>query len=105
MFPDNSFLINFVSGAVAGSIASTITLPFDVIKTIKQIEMGEKDIMKVKAGQARSNMTIAKELISEQGVKSLFSGKKIFNNKAEGCRPKNCKISAMGEWSERFFLQ
>ena len=76
MFPDNSFLINFVSGAVAGSIASTITLPFDVIKTIKQIEMGEKDIMKVKAGQARSNMTIAKELISEQGVKSLFSGKK-----------------------------
>lgn len=74
MFPDNSFLINFVSGAVAGSIASTITLPFDVIKTIKQIEMGEKDIMKVKAGQARSNMTIAKELISEQGVKSLFSG-------------------------------
>ena len=76
MFPDNSFLTNFVSGAVAGSIASTITLPFDVIKTIKQIEMGEKDIMKVKAGQARSNMTIAKELISEQGVKSLFSGKK-----------------------------
>merc|ERR1711976_718181 len=71
---ENSFLINFVSGALAGSVASTITLPFDVIKTIKQIEMGEKDIMRVKPGHTRTNMTIARELLSEQGVRSLFSG-------------------------------
>jgi len=71
---ENSFLVNFVSGAVAGSVASTITLPFDVIKTIKQIELAEKDIMKVSPGRSRSNMAIAKELISEQGFRSLFSG-------------------------------
>jgi len=63
----DSFMVNFVSGAAAGSVASTITLPFDVIKTIKQVEIG-------KSGMARSNMVIVRELMSNQGVKSLFAG-------------------------------
>ena len=48
-----SFLVNFTAGAVAGSVASTITLPFDVIKTLKQIEIGERDIMGVRPGRQR----------------------------------------------------
>jgi hypothetical protein len=43
-----------VSGAVAGTVASTATLPFDVIKTMKQIEIGDVDIMQVKTGEMNS---------------------------------------------------
>merc|ERR1719239_182700 len=71
---ENNFLINFMSGALAGSVASTVTLPFDVIKTLKQIEMGEKDIMKIKPGITRSNMTIARELLADQGRRALITG-------------------------------
>jgi len=69
-----SYTNTFVSGAVAGSVASTITLPFDVLKTMKQIEMGEKDIMDVKSGVSRTNREIFRGIIKEQGVKGLFSG-------------------------------
>uniref|UniRef100_A0A3Q3ELG8 Solute carrier family 25 member 40 n=1 Tax=Labrus bergylta TaxID=56723 RepID=A0A3Q3ELG8_9LABR len=33
--------ITFLSGALSGSIASIITLPFDVVKTRRQVELGE----------------------------------------------------------------
>eukprot|EP00088_Acartia_fossae_P034639 TRINITY_DN3555_c0_g1_i13.p1 TRINITY_DN3555_c0_g1~~TRINITY_DN3555_c0_g1_i13.p1 ORF type:complete len:386 (-),score=58.63 TRINITY_DN3555_c0_g1_i13:531-1649(-) len=74
MFGYESFAVDFASGAVAGSIASTVTLPFDVIKTTKQIEIGERDIMAVHRGVARTNQQIVQDILREQGVKGLFSG-------------------------------
>jgi len=74
LFGYDSFFVNFVSGAVAGSVASTVTLPFDVIKTTKQIEIGERDIMQVQRAVMRSNNQIVRDILKEQGFKGLFSG-------------------------------
>jgi len=74
LFGYDSFFVNFTSGAVAGSVASTVTLPFDVLKTIKQIEIGERDIMQVSKGQARTNQQIVRDILREQGARGLFSG-------------------------------
>jgi len=74
LFGYDSFFVNFVSGAVAGSVASTVTLPFDVIKTTKQIEIGERDIMQVQKGVTRSNKQIVRDILKEQGVRGLYSG-------------------------------
>ncbi|XP_037723897.1 solute carrier family 25 member 40 isoform X5 [Drosophila subpulchrella] len=39
-----TFSFSFVAGAISGSVAATITTPFDVVKTHEQIEFGEKFI-------------------------------------------------------------
>ncbi|ALC49551.1 Shawn, partial [Drosophila busckii] len=51
-----TFGFSFIAGAISGSVAATITTPFDVIKTHEQIEFGEKFIF---AGR-----TIAISLVS-----------------------------------------
>lgn len=72
----NSFAFNFFCGCVAGSIAALVTLPFDVIKTHQQIELGEKEIYADgKTRQRASNMKdIAKNIYNNHGFKGLFTG-------------------------------
>lgn len=38
---ETNFLISFVCGAMAGSLAAFVTTPFDVVKTHRQITLGE----------------------------------------------------------------
>ncbi|XP_048004094.1 probable mitochondrial glutathione transporter SLC25A40 isoform X1 [Leguminivora glycinivorella] len=72
----NTFLFNFFCGSVAGSLAAFITLPFDVVKTHQQIELGEKEIYSdIKHRQRASNMQdIAKNIYRNHGIKGLFTG-------------------------------
>lgn len=72
----NTFLFNFFCGSVAGSIAAFVTLPFDVVKTHQQIELGEKEIYTDgKVQQRASNMKdIARTIYTNHGLKGLFTG-------------------------------
>ena len=67
------FSTHFVSSAAAGTVACAITLPMDVIKTRRQIELGETELSK--GGKSSSStLAIAKEIVRNEGAKGLFSG-------------------------------
>lgn len=55
---------NFVSGVVAAMAATTITNPFDAIKTRLQIA----------PGRYRNMVQAAKTMLKDEGVRSMFSG-------------------------------
>ncbi|KAG9350177.1 hypothetical protein JZ751_026530 [Albula glossodonta] len=40
-----TFMMSFVAGAISGAIAAVMTLPFDVVKTQRQIQLGEMDTL------------------------------------------------------------
>ncbi|KAL3980749.1 CUG-BP- and ETR3-like factor [Sarotherodon galilaeus] len=63
--------ITFVSGAVSGSIASIVTLPFDVVKTRRQVELGE---LQAKNCQASSTFCVMCRIVAEDGFRGLFAG-------------------------------
>ena len=48
-----NFFETFLAGATAGTVASAVTLPMDVVKTRLQIEMGEKMIGSSSNGHTR----------------------------------------------------
>jgi len=65
--PEFNFSQMLLAGGIAGSIASTITLPADVIKTRFQLDLGE-------SGVRKSTQEVVKEILAMQGIKGLYSG-------------------------------
>ncbi|XP_076232390.1 mitochondrial glutathione transporter SLC25A40 isoform X2 [Calliopsis andreniformis] len=70
----HSFTFNLAAGAIAGSIAAFLTVPFDVVKTHRQIEMGEKEIYSDKPRRSSGTWTIIRKIYNQNGVKGLFTG-------------------------------
>ena len=75
--PNPTFWFSFEAGATAGTVAAVITLPFDVVKTHRQIELGEKEMLSVEANQSKqssSTVHILRRIHAERGIPGLFSG-------------------------------
>ncbi|XP_008303117.1 mitochondrial glutathione transporter SLC25A39 isoform X1 [Stegastes partitus] len=72
--PQANFSISFTAGAVSGAIAAVLTLPFDVVKTRRQIQLGEMDTMGVSLNKTTSTWHIMKEIWADLGYRGLFAG-------------------------------
>lgn len=64
----------FVCGATAGSVAALVTCPLDVVKTYRQIQLGEREVEKSR----RRTFHIIKEIRRTKGIQGLFAGKNFF---------------------------
>ncbi|EDW56177.1 solute carrier family 25 member 40 isoform X2 [Drosophila sechellia] len=72
-----TFSLSFAAGAISGSVAATITTPFDVVKTHEQIEFGEKFIFSDNPPKQVATKSVAMRLASIYrmgGVPAIFSG-------------------------------
>ncbi|XP_060680948.1 probable mitochondrial glutathione transporter SLC25A40 isoform X1 [Hemiscyllium ocellatum] len=65
--------ISFSSGATSGAIAAVLTLPFDVVKTRRQIELGELNTMRSQK-TLTATWKIMERIVTESGFGGLFVG-------------------------------
>ncbi|NWV59009.1 S2539 protein, partial [Malurus elegans] len=69
-----TFMVSFVSGAISGTVAAVLTLPFDVVKTQRQIELGDSEVHPVTASKPSSTWLLMQRIRAESGTRGLFAG-------------------------------
>ncbi|NP_001086510.1 solute carrier family 25 member 40 isoform X1 [Xenopus laevis] len=69
-----TFAISFTAGAVSGSIAAIVTLPFDVVKTRRQVEVGELEVFTYSHKRSSSTWKLMSAIVAENGFGGLFAG-------------------------------
>ncbi|XP_069733414.1 mitochondrial glutathione transporter SLC25A39 isoform X1 [Phaenicophaeus curvirostris] len=69
-----SFMISFASGAISGTVAAVLTLPFDVVKTQRQIELGDSEVHPVTTSKPSSTWLLMQRIRAESGTRGLFAG-------------------------------
>uniref|UniRef100_A0A4W5K2L2 Mitochondrial glutathione transporter SLC25A39 n=1 Tax=Hucho hucho TaxID=62062 RepID=A0A4W5K2L2_9TELE len=69
-----TFSISFTAGAISGAVAAIMTLPFDVVKTRRQIQLGEMETLGVPVKNPTSTWYIMRGIWTESGYRGLFAG-------------------------------
>jgi len=99
-----TFVQSFVSGAVAGSFAAILTLPFDVVKTHRQIEIGQTLFTSIDSSTSqsgrKSTANIIRNLYQQRGMKSLFAG---LSPRLIKVAPACAIMISTYEWGKSFF--
>jgi len=73
--PEYDFNRCFLAGAASGTLASALTLPFDVIKTQRQLELGESLARSSShAVQVPNNRDVVREIWQFHGVRGFWAG-------------------------------
>nr|XP_002129093.1 solute carrier family 25 member 40-like [Ciona intestinalis] len=68
------FLQSFISGFCAGTTAAIVTLPLDVVKTSRQIKLGEKEMLGLNGNGSVTTLGIMRNIINTSGTRGLFVG-------------------------------
>ncbi|XP_039076849.1 solute carrier family 25 member 39 isoform X4 [Hyaena hyaena] len=66
--------ISFVAGGISGTVAAILTLPFDVVKTQRQVALGAVEAVKVTPPRADSTWLLLRRIRAESGTRGLFAG-------------------------------
>ncbi|KAL4630891.1 solute carrier family 25 member 39-like isoform X2 [Arapaima gigas] len=71
---ESTFMMSFTAGAVSGAVAAVMTLPFDVVKTQRQIQLGEMETGRCAVKKPSSTLHIMQKIRVESGYRGLFAG-------------------------------
>ncbi|KAM9210195.1 mitochondrial glutathione transporter SLC25A39 isoform 1-T2 [Dugong dugon] len=66
--------ISFVAGGISGMVAAILTLPFDVVKTQRQVALGAVEAVRVRSSHADSTWLLLRRIRAESGTRGLFAG-------------------------------
>lgn len=69
-----TFPMAFFAGALSGTVAAVLTQPFDVLKTHRQIEMGDIGEMRRSKQVSSRTIDIMMKLYAEKGLNGLYAG-------------------------------
>ncbi|XP_076852805.1 mitochondrial glutathione transporter SLC25A39 isoform X2 [Brachyhypopomus gauderio] len=96
------FTVSFSAGAISGAIAAVMTLPFDVVKTRRQIQLGEMETLGAHMKKPSSTLHIMNSIWTEMGYRGLFAG---FLPRVVKVAPACAVMISTYEFGKTFFHQ
>ncbi|XP_053309298.1 probable mitochondrial glutathione transporter SLC25A39 [Spea bombifrons] len=101
---ESPFLISFTAGAVSGAVAAILTLPFDVVKTQRQIELGDVETTHGSSKKSKRTSTwgAMRRIRAESGTRGLFAG---FMPRVIKVAPACAIMISSYEFGKNFFQQ